>query len=167
MRPWKPCVPKRPLRDSRGFTLVEILVAVSTLTLTSGLVGTAIFQSLSTQRSWQDDVVATREWRNAQSWFSADALNTETTDLVDGAPAAPAATISWIDDSEVSHTATYAVSSGDLVRDFDGIETTVARRVVSAGFSLAGRTLTFDLVVKAEQGGTETSSLQTYTRALQ
>ena len=50
---------KRLLEDSRGFTLVEVLVAVGLLIIVAGLVSSSTFQILSVQRTWQDDVLAT------------------------------------------------------------------------------------------------------------
>ena len=67
----------RFLRRSRGFTLVETLSAVSIMPMMLGLVGGGIFQSLSIERFWLDDVVATREVRHAESWFAGDAMNAE------------------------------------------------------------------------------------------
>ena len=60
-------------------------MAVGILTLAMGLVGRGVFQVLSIQRFWRDDVVATRELRHAGSWFAGDALNAEAIDLADGA----------------------------------------------------------------------------------
>ena len=71
--------------DASGFTIAEVTVAVGILTLALALVGSSVFQSLSIERFWQDDVVATKELRHAGSWFAGDAMNAETTDLIDGA----------------------------------------------------------------------------------
>ena len=65
------------LRRSHGFTRVESLVAVGIMTMMLGLVGGGIFQSLSIEKFWLDDVVATREVRHAESWFAGDAMNAE------------------------------------------------------------------------------------------
>ena len=81
----------RILRRSRGFTLVETLIAVSIMTMMLGLVGGGIFQSLSIERFWLDDVVATREVRHAESWFAGDAMNAEEV-CAAGAELAPGAT---------------------------------------------------------------------------
>lgn len=80
------------LRRSRGFTLVESLVAVGIMTMMLGLVGGGIFQSLSMEKFWLDDVVATREVRHAESWFAGDAMNAEEVCTSAGVELAPGAT---------------------------------------------------------------------------
>ncbi len=52
------------------------------------------------------------------------------------------------------------------MRDLDGAQITLARQVVSVGFALSGKVLTFDLEVEADRGGTESMSLQSYLRML-
>ena len=155
----------RTLRSSADFTLAEVVVVVGILTLAAGLVGSAVYQSLSVERTWRGDVVATKEWRHALSWFSVDATNAQTADLIDAAPPVSSVTLDWVDKDGTSHTAVYSLSGSALLRNLDGAENSVARRVVSAGFSLSGRFLILDLEVEAEQGGTESVSLQTYLRA--
>lgn len=54
-----------------------------------------------------------------------------------------------------------------LIRKYDGDETTVARKVVYAGFSRSGKILKLTLTVQAAQGDTETKSLEVYGRMLQ
>ena len=112
-------------------------------------------------------MIATKELRNAASWFAEDAFNAQTTNLIDEAPAVSSVTLGWTDTDDVSHTATYSIVAGKLVRSLDGTQHTVARRVVSAGFSLSGQTLTFDLEVDAAEGGTKSASLDNYLRRLQ
>ena len=69
------------LGSSRGFTLVEVLVAVSILTVVVGIFGAGMFPVLSIQRFWTDDLNATRKARHAGNWFAGDALNA--TDVLD------------------------------------------------------------------------------------
>ena len=159
---------KRIAKRSDGFTLVEALIAVGILTLGLGLVGSTVFQSLAVERFWRDDVIATKELRHADSRFAGDALYTEATSLVDGAAPVNTVDLTWTDTDGVSHTAVYSVTGDNrLVRDLNGMQSTLARDVVQTGFSLNGRLLTFDLEVEADRGTTKTSSLQTYLRALQ
>lgn len=149
-----------------GFTIVEVLVAVSVLTLGAGLVGSSVFQVLSVDRYWRDEVVATREWRHAGSLFASDALNAETVSLVNGAPATTAVTFTWTTADGAAHTSTYGISGGALLRTLDANQMVAAEKVVSLAFSRSGKTVTFDLEVQADRGGTDTMSLQTYLRKL-
>jgi len=68
-------------QSSRGFTLIKLLISISILTVVVGIFGAGMFQVLSIQRFWTDDVKAVRELRHASSWFSGDALNA--TDVLD------------------------------------------------------------------------------------
>ena len=65
---------KKFMMDSRGFTLVEAVIAVSILSAGVGLIGTSVFQVLAVQRYWQDDMVASKDARHAASWVAEDAL---------------------------------------------------------------------------------------------
>jgi hypothetical protein len=167
--PWRERVRvrgRRLARSSAGVTLVEAVVAVGILTMAVALIGTSIFQSLSIQRYWRDDVIATKEWRHAGSRFVTDLFNAETIDLVDGAAPVSAVTFTWVDGGGNPHTATYSLVGDTLIRDVDGFQITVARGVLSAGFSRNARLVTFDLEVQADLGKTESMSLQTYLRML-
>lgn len=157
---------KGHLTSASGFTLLEALIAVAVLSLALGFVGSSLFQALGIQRTWREDVVAVKEARHAASWFAGDALNAEATDLVDGAQPVSSVTLTWTDREGVPHTALYSASGTSLVRDFDGSQIVLARRVVSSQFSLSGRVLTFHLEVEAAGGRTATVTLETYLRML-
>jgi prepilin-type N-terminal cleavage/methylation domain-containing protein len=152
------------VRSSSGFTLVEVMVALGILTLIFTFFGSAVFQVLSTQRGWQDDVEAIRTLRHAGSLFAGDALNAETTSLTDPAAPVSSVTLNWNDSNNVAHTSTYSLSGDLLSRDYDGASRIAAEGVTSAGFSLSGKLVTFDLVVNAARGATKSRSLRTYLR---
>lgn len=141
-------------------------MGVSLLSLAFGFIGSGVFQSLSIERTWRADVLATKEWRNAGAWLAGDALNAIAIDLTDGAPSANSVVFNWSGSSGALHTATYSLVDTDLVRNLDGAQLVVAREVVDVGFSLAGKMVTFDLEVEAEAGATESVQLQTYMRML-
>ena len=155
------------LGSSLGFTLIEVLVSVGILGITMSLVGGALFQAFAFQRHRFDDVIATKELRHANSWFAGDALNAEETDLVGGAPPVDSTTLTWTDGQGNLHTVSYGLVGSSLMRNDDGDQITLARHVISVGFSLSAEVLTFDLEVEAAGGGTESTSLQTYLRELQ
>ncbi len=155
-------------RASPGFTLAELLVSLSILGISTGLIGSGIFQAFALERTWSEDVVATREVRHATSWFAGDALNAQQADLVDGAAPVSSATLSWTGQGEVSHAATYSISpDATLIRDFDGSKITVARKVLSALFSREGGVLKLTLEVQAAAGETELKTVDVYGRTLQ
>jgi type II secretory pathway pseudopilin PulG len=154
------------LRGQKGALLAELLIATSIIGVLMALVGGALYQTNTIQRSWQDDSVATRDLRHAGSWFAGDALNAQTTTLVDGQPAVSAVTFTWTDGDDVAHTANYAVSGTDLLRTYDGTAMVVARDVTAFQASLSSKTVNLALTVAAEQGTTDTVNLQTYLRSL-
>tara|TARA_B100000315_G_scaffold245244_1_gene270906 strand:- start:4281 stop:4835 length:555 start_codon:yes stop_codon:yes gene_type:complete len=174
---------RRTLASSSGFTLVEVLLAVSIITVAVGVVGGGIFQVTILQRSWAEDTVATRDLRHTGSLFAKDALNAaDALDAPGGSrlsedcadpPASPAGavTLTWTDTGGVSRQAAYSATGGVLSRQDEGSNTSV---IVSSGvvdgsvkFSLRGSLLTLELQVDAEDGNTETLTLRTFLRKLQ
>ena len=157
----------RFLSDRSGMTLIEVVVAVTILITVATIVVPATFQIVSSQRTWRDDVVAIKELRHAQSWFARDAVNTTVTSLAD-LTTSTSVTLEWSYGLNATHTAMYFLSGTStpfsLVRQFDGDEIEVARRVVDVVFSRSGETLTFDLEVLASGDQTSSSSLNTYMR---
>ena len=170
------------LADSSGFTLIEVLFAVDIISLVVGLVGTGIFQVTNVRRFWADDALATKDLRNAGSWFAGDALNAEKALIAPGGnslaedcstpPASPvsAVTLTWIDTDGVPRQATYTTAAGGLTRtNEDGDQASIiTTRVVdnSVKFSLCKSILTLELKVEADRQGTETVNLKTYLRKL-
>ena len=154
--------------DRSGFTLIEVLVAVTILTTISGLVMTSTFQVLSVRRGWQEQVTATRDVRHAGSWFAGDALNTVTTTLADLTSDNSSTTLHWTDVTDQFHSARYYLSGGSfpytLIREYDGNPLEMSANVESVAFSRSGKLLTFDLVVKVTESATESRSLQTHLR---
>ncbi|MFN3973825.1 MAG: type II secretion system protein J [Dehalococcoidia bacterium] len=153
--------------DAYGSTLVEVVVAVGITTLAVGMVGKGIFQVFSLERSWRERITATREVRQAFTWFARDALNTSSLTLQDGAPPAQAVTLSWTDRNGALHSVTYSLSGGLLVREESGVQGVLARNVTAGGFSLSGGVLTFQLEVQTPRGIAKEGALQTYLRRLE
>ena len=98
--------------------------------------------------------------------MTADAMVAQTTDLLDGGPPMPSATLTWTDDDESFHYAHYAVVDGEVLREHDGLTTTVAKRVVAARFSRVGKTLIFAIDLESA-GGVQTKRIEVFARSLQ
>jgi hypothetical protein len=154
------------LAGRAGSTLFEVIVGVGILTAMGGFVGGGLYQVLASNRTWADDVLATKDMRNAQSWFVSDAMNAQSVSLVDGAPATTTVSLSWADSGGSLHTSTYSRIGTNLVRNFDGAQTNVARRVVSSTFSRSGKTVSFVINVTGAEGQYESSTVNTFLRLL-
>jgi len=150
-----------------GFTLVETLVALGILSMTLGVIGGGILQTLSIEKFWLEDVTATREVRHAGSWYAGDALNAEevcrpgTSAELAGGSSSVDVTLAWYDVVDVNnlpadvckdivnpglytlHTATYAQSGNSLLRtvNTDGVQVsqlTLSQKVVNVNFTRSG-----------------------------
>ena len=158
---------RRALGSSGGFTLVEVLVSVTILTIVTGIFGAGMFQLLSIQRFWIDDINATREARHASDVLDAGGVARLT---CTPSPSVQQVTLTWTEVSGTPHSVVYSVSGDELLRDFDnnGIPLTMASGVVpnSISFTLCGNTLRAKMDVLADRGGTESLDLLTYMRKL-
>ena len=157
----------RLIRGEGGSGLIEMVVSMSILGIAGGVMLTGVFQTYSFQRSWQYNVSAQGELRRGGSWLSLDATNAENTSLADGAAATSTLTMNWTDTFGGSHVATYSVNGATLIRNYNGANFTVARRVNSAAFSRVGSLLKFDLEIRTYESATVSRTLQTYLRAVQ
>ncbi|MBT97795.1 MAG: hypothetical protein CL902_04105 [Dehalococcoidia bacterium] len=169
---------RKTLRSSGGFTLIELLISVTILTVVVGIFGAGMFQVLSIQRFWTDDVKAVREVRHAGSWFAGDALNaTEVYDAGDStrltctpSPDVEQITLDWTDTSAVAHTAVYSIVGTELQRNFDSngspliLATGVAANTIS--FTLCGNTLRMNVSIQGDRSTTDDLDLITYVRKL-
>lgn len=155
-----------PRGGQAGFTLLETLVAVGILATLLSLGSHALYQASSVRWSWQSNMTSVRDLRQSGSWFAGDALSAVTTSLTDGAAPVGSVTLTLTDSSGVSHTTSYAVTQGNLVRTYDGKAMTMAGGVTAAAFSLSSKILTLQLTTAAAPGQTESSTLKTYLRLL-
>ena len=165
----------RFFKDSRGFTLAELLVGITLLSITMSTIGAGLFQALGTQSSVVDDGLAINELRKGFSWLAGDVKMATSTNLAIGGATSSSVTLSWKDqfnDVDITHTSTYDLVDDRLVRTYTSNATstshTIAHRVVSASFFLNGTsTVVAEVGVNAEPGVTRTLSLSTIMRAAQ
>ena len=153
-----------------GFTLVEMLVGITLLTIVMSTIGTSSFQALKTQQRVSEDGLAINELRKGLGWFAEDAKMATSTNLIDGALATSTITMSWRDyfnatsGSAVLHTASYALNGDVLERTYDSATHAVARDVVAVEFSLASTTVTAQIEVNAQPGTTRILSVDSIMR---
>jgi prepilin-type N-terminal cleavage/methylation domain-containing protein len=63
---------RRFTKGKKGFTLVEVLIALAILTLITGALSTSVIQIFAINRLSQNETVAMRQVQNLGSWMSRD-----------------------------------------------------------------------------------------------
>ena len=108
----------------RGFTLVEVLVGTGIMSLMTTLMGT----SEKTGTSFE----AQADTRNVSEWIGRDLPMAQATDLVDGGAPVGSASFTWVDQFggvQLSHSVSYSLAGGELVRTYDGISHVIGRQI--------------------------------------
>ena len=148
----------------RGFTLIDLVVAIGIGSVILMGAGEALFQILNGVDRGVGQLTTLRDAENAALWLTRDARMAEGTNLSDGASPVSSLNLQWTDsEGGGTHTVSYAISDSKLIRNFDGADTTVSRIISSVGFSRSGRLLNLQIEVLAKGG---TSSLQKNYSAL-
>lgn len=142
----------------KGFTLIEILVAMAVGgMLLTGIVS-SIFQIVTGTKQINEESVAIADIENATHWLTRDIVMGQGTTLVDDAPLPVSQmTITWTDytswaqqEPSASHSVTYTYSGTELQRDYDNVVTTVGRHLTNVEFSLNGKLVTVTLTSSPE-----------------
>lgn len=159
----------------RGFTLIEILVAMAVGgMLLSGLV-VAIFQTFGVTLSSSTQITALENIKNAAYWITKDVRMAATTNLADGGNSTNSLILdwtNWYDENgelnPVDHHCEYTVSGTDVVRNYDyGVDIrTVGRYISNIQFSRQGQII-FATITTFLEGKPETAEQMTYHLYLQ
>jgi len=112
-------------RNQRGFTFIEMLVALTIASLIGVGVTTAITQTLNTSVRNSDHTVAVKQVQNAIYWVRRDAKMAQTVQVDEGDSGLPL-TLTWVEWDNTQHQITYVVEEGKLKRrhSIDGGEPT-------------------------------------------
>ena len=145
-------------QEGQALVLLLVLAAIAVALILSGI---GVARGLSV-RDGQGRGISNSQY----AAMTADAMVAQTTDLIDAAAPKPSATLTWTDDDQSFHYAHYAVVDGKLLREHDGLTTTVAKRVVAARFSRVGKTLIFSIDLESADGA-QTTRIEVYARSLQ
>ena len=158
------------MRDQRGVTILEILLALGISALIAPVLVTGLFQiSQGTVKISRDFVVQT-DIDGASNFFSRDLSQAQTTDVEDGADPVPSLLVGWVDETGFAmleegyvvgdevHCVKYSLSPTDptfLLRNYDGAssctvpdpdaEIIVARHVETIWFSRVGTFMTIKI----------------------
>jgi len=139
---------KRLLVGQRGFTLVEVLVALGIMSVIGSVLVGSLYQMSNFTSRGNAQLAVGGDIRSSTQWLAKDMQMTKTTDLVDGAPAVSSLTLNWSDEfggASTAHSAGYALVGTELRRTYDGATHTVARNVTAVDFSLQGKLITVTL----------------------
>lgn len=160
--------------NQKGFTLIEILVAMLVGGMLMAGIVTAVFQIVYGAGQIREESVALSDIDSAAHWLTRDVVLGQSTDLVNGAPQVSQMTLTWNDstwwaeqEESIAHYVTYTYSGTALQRNYDGVVTTVGRYLTDVGFSLDGRLVTITLTssLEEEPRSTVTRSYTIYMRA--
>ena len=150
-------------RGQRGFTLIEILVAMAIGGMLVPVVVAGIFQVTNGTDKINTDLVLLQDIDGASAWINRDLSQAQTTDVVSGAPPVDHMRVDWIDltgwaaEGSESHYAEYTLSGSDLVREYDGVTQIVARRIADIAFSRVDNYMTV-AITSTLRGTTESLS---------
>jgi prepilin-type N-terminal cleavage/methylation domain-containing protein len=114
--------PERILKSRRGFTLIEIMVALLIISLIGTSVSIAIFQIMKQSVTNRDYTTASQYTMNAIHWISRDAEMSQA--IVTGEASGFPLTLSWVDWGSTRYQVVYAIQDGQLKRTYsvDGNE---------------------------------------------
>ena len=140
------------MKKQPGFTLVEMLVALSITGLIGSGLGTAIYQIVTVTDYGSDRLTAAHELQNAAHWFMFDGQRARAASGGSGLTLTLSA-----DDSTVK----YVLSGSTLYRIAGSANITLAQNITSAAYSVKGRTVTMT-ITSSPQGRWGVSDNGTY-----
>jgi prepilin-type N-terminal cleavage/methylation domain-containing protein len=127
---------KLKLKNQKGMTMVELIIAVAVTGIIIAFTGTAVYQIINVSGYGNDHLSAQHELQNAASWFQLDTQGAIT------ASGGSQLTLMLSNNSTV----TYALTGTELRRSTGIVQTTVGRNISSVVFSVSGHLATMSLV---------------------
>ena len=127
-------------RRERGFTLIEILVAMAIGGLLVPVVVSGIFAVTRGTQQINTDLVILQDIDGASAWINRDLSQALTTNL-NNSETLNTMRVDWVDltgwatEGAEAHFAEYTLVGTDLQREFDGETQIVARRISNIEFS--------------------------------
>ena len=128
------------MKGERGFSLVELTVAIAITGLIVSGLGTAIYQILTVTEYGNDKLTAAHELQNAAHWFSLDGQRAS------AASGGDELVLTLSDNSSV----TYVLVGTELRRTAGGSSITLARNITSADFAVENRIITMTVTSSPE-----------------
>lgn len=132
----------------KGMTLLELMAAMAIMVLVMVGALAVIFQEYGGTDIAKTKVTAAHEISNAARRISQDGMMAENTNLTEEVDPVNQLTLNWIeryDFANIPHSSNYSLCGTELRRNYDGVETTVARNISQLEFSQSGDLLTVSI----------------------
>jgi len=153
-------------KNQKGFTMVELLIAVAITAVIVGSVTTVIFQVFTGNTRTSNHMTAVRQVQNAGYWVSHDVQMANSVNAT-GAAGFPLL-LTWVKwEDGTSDNVTYALTSSQLVRTEKvgaGLPktTVVARYITQASCNLTSGRLIFNVTATVGSGSLAKSETRVY-----
>jgi len=143
----------------RGFTLVEILLAVAIGGIIMAGAATAVYHTIVGTDRTSSQVTVLADVNQAALAVKKDLQMAHTTDL-SGTPQ-NSAQLNWTDytgfeSGNQTHSISYVLSDANLLRTYDGTESIVGRNITSVSFAQNDRVI--DVVITSSTSGSSPKS---------
>ena len=154
-------------KDQRGFTLIEVLVAVAITGLIISGISMAISQVFTGQARMSNHMIAVRQVQNAGFWVSRDGLMAQNVDTNDDTATyeTELVTLTWTDWHDVVHTVVYTLlDNSELWRNYNGRQMRVAQFIdpTETNVQVIDVELTFTITATVGAGQMEASETRVY-----
>lgn len=140
----------------KGMTLLELMAAMAIVGIIMLGVVALIYNEARGTAITRTSVTAGHEISYAARWLSQDGWMAESTNLVEGADPVDSLTLNWIerrDFANIPHCSSYYLSGTQLLRDYDGAVTTMARKISNIEFSQVGSLITVSIDCSPQWAG--------------
>lgn len=138
-------------KGERGFTLVEMLIAVAIIGITVSVLGTTVYQAVTSTEYGNDRITAMHEVQNAAHWMSFDGQRAS------AASGGSELALTIPDNPSV----TYAVDGTELRRIAGDSQLTLAQNISALSFSVENRVITMT-ITSSPQGRHNVSEQRAY-----
>jgi prepilin-type N-terminal cleavage/methylation domain-containing protein len=150
-------------RGQKGFTLIELAIAMALGGIIAAAITMTMFQILDSSGRTSNHMTVVRQVQSAGYWVSKDAQMAQA--VVTTGPDGLPLELHWTDWDGTDNTVTYDLQGTDFVRDQNGAQEVVAQFIdsISVGpVPYTGGKLTFTVTAKLGGGSAEQTETRTY-----
>ena len=123
------------MNGEKGYTLVELMIALAITGVISAVLGLAVQQIVTVPEQNNDKIAAVHAVQNAGHWVGLDGQTAT------GAVGGSSLTLTLADNSTLS----YILYGDELHRVYGSSNRTIARDISNASFSITGNMITMDI----------------------